>query len=222
MIRPFIWYNNIDVKGGQHAKMLSLTMLSCYIKKTKSTCLWQTKCLFISNDEQKLYLTRWGWTHRASILLCAVGTLTSTHWGIVLWKNTYYIHACIVFCIFSITSHTECLDFYSWLSLCAALETTFSSCAALAVMNGRVTFPITIAFSLSSRILCIPAALSRCVWLQKESPMIIKVKQLDPASRSPGDLISIDNCLRLIWLMPLSSAALLRTWQGFRLLLPST
>lgn len=60
-----------------------------------------------------------------------------------------------------------------------------------------------------SLLLCFPCALSCRAQLHKAYPAVIKVRALDSASHGPGDFISIDNYLKLIWSMPLSSAALL-------------
>lgn len=66
---------------------------------------------------------------------------------------------------------------------------------------------VTVAFTLSPHILSSPFPCP--AWLHREYPVVITVRQIDSASHSPGDIISIDNYLKLIWLMPLSYAALL-------------
>lgn len=63
-------------------------------------------------------------------------------------------------------------------------------CTEPAVMNGCVAVSVAVA--------CIPCALLCPSRLHKAHPVVIKARQLDSAGRSPCDLISIDDYLKLI------------------------
>lgn len=149
-----------------------------------------------------------GYKHKAS---CWNALLYQLPWDFVMKQHLLYMY-----CMYNLLyfphyiSHSKCWILFMTFIMQRSGNHFYSMCSTCCYEWFCCTFShCCLQHECPNTPLCIPCTPSCPARLHKAYPMVIKVRQLDSASRGPGDLISIDNYLKLIWKMPLSSAALL-------------